>query len=96
MCLARTSTCEYNSEFYVICTVNFGKIVSSTGHAIGEVSNHTGNKIAKIVKRAGFVGTVGVGLGAGLGAGMFRWVSENGIEVLIVGTVAALFVLRRS
>ena len=76
--------------------VNFGKIVSSTGHAIGEVSNHTGNKIAKVAKKTGFLGTVGVGLGAGLGAGMFRWVSENGNKVLIVGTVAALFVLRRS
>ena len=76
--------------------VNVGKIVSSTGHGIGEVSNHTGNKIAKVVKRAGFFGKVGVGLGAGLGAGMFKWVGENGNKVLIVGTVAALFVLRRS
>jgi len=76
--------------------VNFGKIVLSTGHAIGEVSSHTGNKIAKVVKRAGFFGTVGVELGAGLGAGMFKWVGENGNTVLIVGAVAALFALWRS
>jgi len=36
--------------------VNFGKIVSSAGHAIGKVSSHTGNKIAKVGKKAGFLG----------------------------------------
>jgi hypothetical protein len=75
--------------------VNFGKIVSSTGHAIGEVSSHTGNKIAKVGKKAGFLGTLGIGLGAGLGAGMFKWVGENGNTVLVVGAGVALFMLRR-
>ena len=41
--------------------VNFGKIVSSAGHAIGEVSSHTGNKIAKVGKKAGFLGRLGLG-----------------------------------
>jgi len=75
--------------------VNFGKIVSCAGHAIGEVSHHTGNKIANVGKKAGFLGTIGVGLAAGLGGGTFKWVSENGNTVLIVGAVVALFMLRR-
>jgi hypothetical protein len=75
--------------------VNFGKIATSAGHAIGEVSHHTGNKIAKVGTRAGLLGTLGVGLGAGLGAGTFKWVSENGNTVLIAGAVVALVLLRK-
>ena len=72
--------------------VSFGKIASSAGHAIGEVTHAGGEKISKGGKRAGILGTLGIGLGAGVGAGAYKWVSANGTVVLVVG---ALYALRR-
>jgi len=75
--------------------VSFGKIASSAGHAIGEVTHAGGKKISKVGKRAGILGTLGVGLGAGVGVGAYQWVSQNGNVVLVAGALVALYALRR-
>jgi hypothetical protein len=74
--------------------VSFAKVARSAGHAIGEVTHAGGKKISK-VKRAGILGSLGVGLGAGVGVGAYQWVSHNGNVVLVTGALVALYALRR-
>ena len=81
--------------------------ISGIGHAIGDVFEHGGRKVAKVAEspgtRKGFKSLLGVGATGGVFVGITnvfggvtKWAGEHPVESLVIGgAVVYVVVLRR-